>query len=142
MLARSPTPAVVISIFNSPISLEFIEETFSRFEAEDDVFNEHFTTGGLLIIQHSSEQQPSPILPGDVNEYFNARSTRILTLDNSIPEGPYFVLGQSLHQAWRLYLDSLSAFATAVLPADEQESEDAIKFDPSWECYAGECEIH
>ncbi|KAL8833578.1 MAG: hypothetical protein Q9170_004193 [Blastenia crenularia] len=129
----SPAPAVVVSLADAPISLRLIKNTFSRFEAEDDVFNEHFTTGGFLILQNFSKQQPSPVLPGDVTDYLNATSTTILTLDISLPEGPYFVLGQRLHQAWRLYRDSLSAFATAVLPVDEGESENAVGSIPRYQ---------
>lgn len=127
---------------DSPISLDFIKSTLSHFEAEDDVFNEHFTIGGFLIIQHSSERQPSLVLPDDVADYLISRSLLILTLDISLPEGPYFILGQRLHQAWRLYLDSLSAFATAVLPADEEELENSNGSVARWEWHAGEDQTH
>ena len=36
--------------------------------------------------------------------------------DDALHSGPYFLLGNTLHQAWRLYPDSLDAFVITVLP--------------------------
>ncbi|KAF1955681.1 putative amidase [Byssothecium circinans] len=101
--ATSPAPVVVISLDTSPISLDTFTSTISRFQTEDDVFNEEFTAGGYLVILQSSDTQPPSTLPSDVTEYLNARSTTILLSKGSLPEGPYFAIGRYLHQAWRLY---------------------------------------
>jgi hypothetical protein len=34
----------------------------------------------------------------------------------AIPSGPYLLLGNDLHQAWRLYTDDLDAFIVSVVP--------------------------
>lgn len=59
-------------------------------------------------------------------EYLSASSTKLITLNEILREGPYFALGQRLHQAWRLYPDVLSAFATAVIPNDEEVSSSIV----------------
>ena len=35
---------------------------------------------------------------------------------NLLPSGPYFLRGQDLHQAWKLYDDSLGALIQTVVP--------------------------
>lgn len=124
--ASFPAPAVVISLVDIPISLSAIHNKFTRFEAVDDVFSKSLTSGGYLIIQHSVNPSTEK-LPDDVIEYLSASSTELLTLDEQVPEGPYFVFQQSLHQAWRLYPDVLSAFARIVIPKDEDSSANAFK---------------
>lgn len=39
--------------------------------------------------------------------------------ENVLPQGPYFASRQGLHQAWRLYEDSLAAFVSSVIPSDD-----------------------
>lgn len=38
--------------------------------------------------------------------------------EDRLPSGPYFLNGQNLHQAWRLYSDELEAFNFGLLPED------------------------
>ncbi len=35
------------------------------------------------------------------------------------PEGPYFLLGNQLHQAWRLYPDTLDSFVTTIISSQD-----------------------
>ena len=83
----------------------------------DDVFNQHFTVGGYLIVQDLDEK-PHETLPQDLLDFLRTKSLTLLTLKASLAEGPYIALGKCLHQAWRLYPDILSAFATVVIPDD------------------------
>jgi len=115
----SPAPVVVVTLNNAPITLAAIHDKFAKFEAEDDVFTSEFTTGGYLIVQQPSNQSAGT-LPTDLKRYLHAKSTKLLTLDELLPEGPYLALGHHLHQAWRLYPDTLSAFAVAVVPDDSE----------------------
>ncbi|KAF2658829.1 amidase signature enzyme [Lophiostoma macrostomum CBS 122681] len=120
--ATSPAPAVVISVSNASISLQTICEKLSRFAAEDDVFQQQFTVGGYLIVQEL-ENKTNETLPRDLLDFLHTNSLNLLTLKTSLPEGPYIALGQCLHQAWRLYPDTLSAFATVVIPDDAETAE-------------------
>jgi hypothetical protein len=127
--ATIPAPAVVVSIC-SDITLDALQKTFSRFEADDDVFNHHYVEGGYLIVQQSPKSSPNPSLPSDVTDYLNTRSTKILVLDDRLPEGPYFALGRHLHQAWRLFPDDLAAFSKAVIPLDNERAINETKDAP------------
>jgi hypothetical protein len=103
----------------SPITPAAIKACIDRFETEDDVFNEQFTTSGYLVVQQSARVKPAPELPKDVIEYLNVSSTTILFLDSFLPEGAYFGVGRDIHQAWRLYPGEFAVFTTAVIPDDE-----------------------
>ena len=122
---------MVVSIC-SDITLDALENTFSRFETDDDVFNHDFVKGGYLIVQQSPKPSPSPSLPSDVTEYLNARSTKILVLDDRLPEGPYFALGRHLHEAWRLFPDDLAAFSKAVIPLGDKQAIHETKDAPAY----------
>lgn len=126
---------MVVSI-GVDITLDALQKTFLRFEANDDVFSHDFVGSGYLIVQRSPKSSPSPSLPRDVIEYLNARSTKILVLDDRLSEGQYFVLGRHLHQAWRLFPDDLAAFSKAVIPLDNErpisETKDAPAYVLQW----------
>ncbi|KKA25283.1 hypothetical protein T310_0691 [Rasamsonia emersonii CBS 393.64] len=95
------TPAVVLHAENPKVSVDFLENSFSRFAVEDDVFSTEFLINNILI-----------------------RSSTLLFVDKSegkdvLPQGPYFASRQGLHQVWRLYEDSLAAFVSSVIPSDD-----------------------
>lgn len=89
-----------------------------RFAAEDDVFNDKFTFGGYLLVQHKHPQINEVGVASDIASYLDGRSTILLQSNSSLPEGPYFTCGREIHQAWRLHPDRLSAFVTGVVPED------------------------
>lgn len=33
-----------------------------------------------------------------------------------LPEGPYFLVGNNIHQAWKMYADNLDSLTVAVVP--------------------------
>ncbi|KAJ4303457.1 hypothetical protein N0V90_002352 [Kalmusia sp. IMI 367209] len=115
-----------MSLIDVPISLTAIHDRLTHFESEDDVYNNSFISGGYIIIQQPCNRARET-LPTDVKEYLSARSTKLLELNESLSEGPYFAVGQCLHQAWRLYPDFLSAFAVVVVPDDESSSNETSK---------------
>jgi hypothetical protein len=101
--------------------VDLIQDTFDRFLAEDDVFQDGFTESGFLIIKTSTPELTTQALPKDVEEYLNSRllSPVYLNGPEELPQGPYFALDGKLHQSWRLYPDDLGAFTTAVIPDDD-----------------------
>ncbi len=98
-------PAVVINLERPEIDLQDLQNAFARFEANDDVFNSDFTTGGFLLAQTLQSDSAARIhLPQVVQEYVGARSSKVLfaapgKAEPLLPEGPYFLKGQNLHQA-------------------------------------------
>lgn len=111
----------MINIPSNEISVGLIQDTFDRFLAEDDVFQEGFTKSGFLIIKSGTPGLTAKALPKDVEEYLKSRLLSPVYLNDSekLPQGPYFALDGELHQPWRLYSDDLGAFTTAVIPDDD-----------------------
>ena len=75
---------------------------------------EHIDTGELLGLETS-------VGP------WNIRSAFAVT--GSIPPGPYFLHGNAIHQAWRLYPDTLEAFSVAAYPQNVKTAEN-VTFTP------------
>ena len=96
-----------------------------EFIDNDDVFAEKFTRGGLLLLQTDVHRIGIRAAIADVQSYLERVSTTLVLLDDTIdvvlPEGPYFVVGTELHQAWRLYEDSLEAFVSSTVSAPGQQ---------------------
>nr|ODN88537.1 hypothetical protein L204_06392 [Cryptococcus depauperatus CBS 7855] len=134
----SAVPAVVVHQDAKNASLQAIQDSFRRFLDMDDVFAEEFTKNGFLLLQKPSmghlsgdtlkqhpgaanaDQAIAEALSADVIDYLKSRSLMLCVLegDVDVPEGPYFVVHQNLHQAWRIYTDQLGAFSTTVIPDD------------------------
>ena len=126
------TPAVVIHLPSSAVSLDQLETGFRRFADEDDVFSVEFIDGALIYVQaadtHQSTTNPksAPTLSQSVENYVKNHSARLLFSAPSarvpvLPEGPYFVAQGNFHQAWRLYEDELDAFVSSSVPAASGE---------------------
>ncbi|KAI1841736.1 hypothetical protein JX266_012104 [Neoarthrinium moseri] len=119
-----PQPVVLISASDTRLEYEVVTERIQRFKEEDDVFNEGFLTDILLVARNcASNFEGLHIgLPGDAN--INGRRWHVGTVCNVItsasqayvPSGPYFLCGNEVFQAWKLYVDRSSCFQTTVLP--------------------------
>ena len=107
------------------MTLDFIEKTLARFKATDDVFTPGFVENSILVASRNASKEPSKTIPEAVMRFLVKHSSEICFSEieeTQIPEGPYFVRGQGLHQAWRLYPDESRAFVTAIAPADQGDS--------------------
>lgn len=101
----------------------------------DDVFCDDFITGNIVVYGDDAEVKSLGQLtltefePREQKHqrYFSpeVKKLTILKLEpkshlfdiesGALLEGPYFLLEGHLHQAWRLYPDTLGSFATAVI---------------------------
>lgn len=104
------SPAVVINVADPEISEKHIIQTFERFSKTDDVFSRAFQEG-LVILQSKAKLEPFS-LPSGWTFHINNQELHL-------PNGPYFVKGGSVHQAWRLYADDLDAFLSTSFPDDD-----------------------
>lgn len=111
-LSKEWLPATVIDFSEEqlPLTASSVEDKFKKFSASDDVFNPNFS--GLLIIQTNAKAEKFSVPVG-----IKAHIQETIWNDR-IPEGPYFVKGSSVHQAWRLYPDQLNSFMAATVPDD------------------------
>ncbi|KAI8630793.1 hypothetical protein F5Y19DRAFT_473912 [Xylariaceae sp. FL1651] len=121
-LLANIVPLVVIHSDSSDVSSDFVQKSITRFDEVDDTppNTEPSTVSspgkGLVTI---TDYPPSDSLA----ELLRDKSLQLLVTDGSlnIPEGPYFVKGHNIHQAWRLFPDHLAAFTAAVIPDDRSE---------------------
>ncbi|KAH6658971.1 amidase signature domain-containing protein [Truncatella angustata] len=119
-----PQPVVLVSTSDTRLESEEVLERIRRFKEEDDVFNDGFLSDILLIAgNHSSNH--TRLLTGLLGDVFvNGKQWHLgavyslATSDShtNVPSGPYFVCGNEVFQAWKLYVDESSCFQTTVLP--------------------------
>ncbi|POS76042.1 hypothetical protein DHEL01_v205556 [Diaporthe helianthi] len=122
-------PVVVLSEDEVNAGPEELGRTLQFLVDNDDVCTDEFT--GIIVVKPSgsaSEQRGHWPCPGayDVTTSTDCPFTVYRVADdpgtseekNLLPSGPYFLSGQNLHQAWRLYPDELDAFTFGLLPDD------------------------
>ena len=121
--------ATVLHHDDHALTLAVVQDTLAQFSKLDDVFRPGFAQDTFLLVQtrppcgtsHSGpEARPADqdgCIPSELANYLESKSlVPVLLADLPVPEGPYFIVGRELHQAWRLYPDHLGAFATTVVP--------------------------
>ncbi len=128
------SPAVVISLPATLSNLEdHIKEKLKHFEAVDDVYDPVFAESGNFIFQHPEQHR------GELGTAADALSApygtckvefNLIGGGGGLPEGPYFLSGNSVHQAWRLYADDLRAFVVATVPVGNIGFNEVNKVSP------------
>ena len=98
-----------------------IKKFVGRLADSDDVFSEDFL-GDALLVQSSTPLRTSAADLGPMDMasgLWNVSSLLFLEQDGRhLRPGPYFLCGQNVHQAWKLYADHLDSFSTCVVPRD------------------------
>lgn len=117
-------PAIVLSTSTGNLDVGHIPELLQTFSRVDDVYSAAFHDS--LVIQTAPGTNLD--LTGLRTRIGNDDSVksmfrRILgsyatNVTKLLPSGPYFLQGQNIHQAWRLYPDDLQAFIQTVIPDD------------------------
>ncbi|KAK4672315.1 hypothetical protein QC763_0002620 [Podospora pseudopauciseta] len=98
--------------------------TLERFVVADDVY----TTGFGHRIVTIDHQDPTVDAKADADNKFPLHVVHGLILEDSehpVRPGPYFLYNEGLHQAWRLYPDSLRAFNFGVFPKSLHQAENS-----------------
>ncbi|PVH71876.1 hypothetical protein DL98DRAFT_660375 [Cadophora sp. DSE1049] len=90
-----------------------------RVVSVDDVYCSDFVAQGTLVSVHLTQEVP--VLDNKVAAYINSSfEGKYLHYRAETNEGwkagPYFLEGNQLHEAWRLYADELEAFVLATIP--------------------------
>jgi hypothetical protein len=103
-------------------SPDAIIDAVNDFAKVDDLFCEDFMTDTIVANGFSKEECVARVKIIAANKDWNVR--KVLRLNaraqgRTIPDGPYFMLGDKLHQAWRLYPDHLDAFVSTVTSSEE-----------------------
>ncbi|KAK2611385.1 hypothetical protein N8I77_004725 [Diaporthe amygdali] len=116
-------PVVVLSEKEVNAGPEELGRTLQYLVDNDDVCTDEFT--GIIVVKPSgSGSEPTPdnassagaFLERPFTVYHLANGPLMSKEEDLLPSGPYFLNGQNLHQAWRLYPDDLDAFTFGLLP--------------------------
>lgn len=127
MRADQVIPVVVLSEEEVNAGPEELGRTLQFLVDNDDVCTDEFT--GIIVVKPSgsaSERYGRGACPSAYDGaasidcpftvYHLADDISTSKVKNLLPSGPYFLSGQNLHQAWRLYPDELDAFTFGLLP--------------------------
>ncbi|KAL9100822.1 MAG: hypothetical protein Q9163_003852 [Psora crenata] len=112
-------PALLLASANGKFDAARVGKDFQQFTT-DDVYTTDFHDS--LVVQVPDEVELN--LEGFTNdlgrsrklEYRRVLGSKVESERKLLPSGPYFLQGHNLHQAWRLYDDSLGAFIQTVIP--------------------------
>lgn len=100
-------------------------EKISNFQHSDDVYSRVFLTSTVVLQAAKSTRlnltEAKSILRECGKEIgVNLDAVKILTLRfpgrKEIPEGPYFIQGEGIFEAWKVYSDDCDTFQTTVMP--------------------------
>ncbi|KAG5938100.1 hypothetical protein E4U53_008085 [Claviceps sorghi] len=130
-----PDVIIPVTVLEPDQLYNHLEDTLRLFDLYDDVFNPEF--GSVLIekpgakaamaamsagngksVMHLREDAKDPRSPRDTT---TASATKSSVSD--MPPGPYILHGANVHQAWRMYNDTMDAFAWAVYPDKVDEND-------------------
>ena len=114
-------PVVVLSeaTLKSP---DAIIDALNDFAKLDDVFCKDFMTDTIVANGFPKEQSVARVRAIIAARDWNVRKVFELKAQPqqpTIPDGPYFMIGNELHQAWRLYPDHLDAFASTITSSED-----------------------
>ncbi|KAI2616845.1 amidase signature enzyme [Hypoxylon sp. NC1633] len=124
-------------LINLPLSchnlVTFLRGKLDEFEITDDVYHPNFSETGRFLFQYRGDLTSSlDDIESAVLEIFHDRHIiyHCPTAAEYLPEGPYFLVGNSLHQAWRLYPDVLRAFVVASIPTFNLGERNQYDYEP------------
>jgi hypothetical protein len=121
-------PVVVLSEEEVNAGPEELGRTLQFLVDYDDVCTDEFT--GIIVVKPSGSASEQPhwhetcagASDGEASTdcpftvYHMTYDLETSKKKDLLPSGPYFLSGQNLHQAWRLYPDHLDAFNFGLLP--------------------------
>ena len=115
-------PALLLSSADGKIDAAKVGRDVQQFETIDDVYTTDFHDSLVVQVPHGvglNLEDFTINLGRSTNlEFRKVLSSKVDSERNLLPSGPYFLQGQKMHQAWKLYDDSLGAFIQTVVPDD------------------------
>ncbi|KAF5583813.1 amidase signature domain-containing protein [Fusarium pseudoanthophilum] len=113
-----PIPVVLLPIGDSITSVDDALQLINRFAEVDDVYSPSFSH--TAVIRCSSERGFMEVLQKfEASGHFSAvYHVPPSSSQGCLPAGPYFLYEGGIHQAYRLYEDTLDSFIFGVIPDD------------------------
>ncbi|KAK3395311.1 putative amidase [Podospora didyma] len=115
-------PAVLLSVEDGFAS-EHVQKVLDDFAHRDNVFCDDFNSAVILQFagSHGVKNTAAAVAELAENHRFQAIHTHNPSPTHPpspLAQGPYFIRGKSIHQAWKLYDDHLDAFVILTIPDD------------------------
>ena len=113
-------PCTIISSMDGNIGVDDIEKAITGFLEDDDVYSVDFASNIIIqtLRQLTSEKRVQTgfckSLGPDIK--LQLEYSKVDFLEDLLPPGPYFVYGNGIYEAWRLYPDVLDAFQITFVP--------------------------
>ncbi|KAF5561880.1 amidase signature domain-containing protein [Fusarium napiforme] len=113
-----PIPVVLLPIGDSSSSVDDALQLINRFAEVDDVYSPSFSR--TAVVRSSSERSFMEVLKKlEASGHFSAvYHVSPSSSQDCLPAGPYFLCDGGIHQAYRLYEDTLDSFIFGVIPDD------------------------
>ncbi len=115
-------PCTIISSIDGTVCGDDIENIITRFLEVDDVYSLDFVSN--IIIQTLTLGRVASKKRNQIrcerfgpNIKLQLEYSRVDSREDLLPPGPYFVYGNGIYEAWRLYPDFLDAFQITFMPA-------------------------
>lgn len=112
--ASQSDPKPVVLLKSEHIETQGLKSIFASFESRDDVFSRDFLEKCETIVLLESTTNSG--LRTSLGKWDVKNIETVAEGKTSLPEGPYFLVGNSIHQAWKLYADDLDSFSVTVVP--------------------------
>ncbi|KAK6527768.1 hypothetical protein TWF694_004748 [Orbilia ellipsospora] len=112
-----PASLIKLPSLSSIASLEdHIQQIFNEFTTSDDVFSQDFQENLVIQLSSAIEREQAQKSFAVLNKF---KSVHLLdSADDRVPPGPYFIQHSQIHQAWKLYPDTLEGFVITTIPED------------------------
>ncbi|KAF5530149.1 amidase signature domain-containing protein [Fusarium mexicanum] len=113
-----PIPVVLVPVGDSITSVDDALQLIGRFADVDDVYSPSFSRAA--VIRSSTENGVMGVLEDfKASGHFSAiYHVSPSSSQGYLPPGPYFLCEDGIHQAYRLYEDTLDSFIFGVIPDD------------------------
>ena len=116
----TPRPALLLSSADGKLDAAEVERDTQQFAILDDVYTTNFHDSLVIQVPYgvelNLEEFANDLRRSTKLEFRRVHSSYVDSERNLLPCGPYFLQGPTLHQAWKLYDDSLGAFIQTVVP--------------------------
>lgn len=113
-------PALVLSTVDGRINTVELRKDLEKFAELDDVYSDDFLDSPVIQVSPGTAVDPEKVKKdfGHSNSaIFNQLwSSTVKSAQALLPSGSYFLYGQNIYQAWRLYTDYLDVFIQTFLP--------------------------
>ncbi|KAK8926848.1 Amidase [Metarhizium anisopliae] len=113
----NPDVIIPVTVLEPEQLYYHLEGTLRLFDFYDDVFTPEF--GNILIEKPGGNSGVAVSSVGNGKSVMRLRNDSVAAAKRSVsdlPAGPYILHGPNVHQAWKIYNDTLDAFAFGVYP--------------------------